>query len=167
LLFFCRNGGIFVRKRRSDFLSEFVSNQYPIETLKLIIIAALDLVDTFIITLGEESYLNSSTITNYEERLGSFQKNISSKVETMIISNMKTEENMKDFIKKYGIALNSLNSDERDVFICTFIKKKDNLSIQAKLKMHSVQLTMIRKSAIVRFSLKMGLDKFIPLFLNK
>lgn len=153
-----------MRKRRSDYLSDFVSNQYPIETLKTIIFASLDIVENFIIALGEEEYLNSSSISNYEERLGSFQKSTSSKVESICIRHMSTEPQMKEFIKKYGMALNSLNDDERDVFICTFVDRLDNLTILSKLKMHSVQLNTIRKSAIVRFSIKMGLDKFIHLF---
>lgn len=156
-----------MRKRRSDYLSNFVADQYPIETLKVIIFATLDIVDNFILSLGEEYYLNSSSISNYEERLGSFQKGTSSKVESMCIKQMSTEPKMKEFIKKYGIALKSLNEEEKAVFICTFIKRLDNLSILSKLKMHSEQLKMIRKSAIVRFSIKMGLVKFIDLFENK
>lgn len=155
-----------MRKRRSEYLSEFVSNQYPIETLKSIIIAILDLVENFIIILNEEKYLNSASISNYEERLGSFQRITSSKVESLCINTLQNELKMKDFIRKYGNALNSLNLEEKSVFIYTFIKKYDNLTILSKLRMHPVQLNTIRKSAIVRFSIKLGLENFIPLFDN-
>lgn len=156
-----------MRRRRTDYLSDFVANQYPIETLKVIIFATLDIVENFILTLGEENYLSSSSISNYEERLGSFQKSTSSKVESICIRQISTEPKMKEFIKKYGLALKSLNDDERAVFVYTFIKRMDNLSILSKLRMHSEQLKMIRKSAIVRFSIKLGLDKFIYLFDKK
>lgn len=153
-----------MRKRRSEYLSDFVSNQYPIETLKSIIFAVLDLVENFIIILNEERYLNSASISNYEERLGSFQRITSSKVESMCINTLHTELKMKDFIRKYGNALNSLNQEEKAIFIYTFIKKYDNLTILSKLRMHPVQLNTIRKSAIVRFSIKLGLERFVSLF---
>ena len=153
-----------MRARKSEYLDEFVVNQYPIEILKKIIFATLDIVDNFIITLGEESYLDSSSISNYEERLGSFNSNPSSKIESIYINQLSTDSKMKEFILKYGNALNSLNSGEREVFVAAFIKGEDNISIQDELKICPIQLNIIKKSAIVRFSLKLGLDKFINLF---
>ena len=153
-----------MRKRRSEYLSEFVANQYPVEVLKKIIIAVLDIVENFIVELEEDKYLNTYTTNRYEERIGSFQLCVSSKVESMCIKNMSTELQKRNFIAKYGMALNSLNREEKQVFIYTFIKRENNLTILSDLKMHPDQLTVIRKSAIVRFSIKLGLEKFIPLF---
>ncbi len=153
-----------MRKRRSDYLSDFVANQYPIETLKTIIFAVLDIVENFIIELGEENHINTISTCRYDEVVGSSPRNTSSKIESICIRQMKTEPLMKEFIRKYGDALNSLNREEKQVFIYTFIKKENNITILSDLKMHSVQLNAIRKSAIVRFSIKMGLEKFIPLF---
>lgn len=153
-----------MRKRRSDYLSDFVANQYPIETLKTIIFAVLDIVENFIIELGEENYITTSSTCRYDEIVGTSQRNTSSKIESICIRHMNTEPQMKDFIRKYGEALNSLNREEKQVFVYTFIKKENNITILTDLKMHSVQLNTIRKSAIVRFSIKMGLEKFIPLF---
>ena len=96
-------------KKRTDFLSGFVVEQYPIDILKEIINSVVDIVDNFIIELGEDEYLSLSSTSRYDERVGSSQRNTTSKIETMCI----------------------------------------------------------KKSAIVRFSIKMGLEKFVPLFKNE
>ena len=154
-------------KQRTDFLSGFVVEQYPIDILKQIINSVVDIVDNFIIELGEDEYLSLSSTSRYDERVGSSQRNTTSKIETMCIKKMKTEEKMKEFIYKYGQALNFLNREERQVFIHLFIKKSDTLTIYDDMKIGSNQYNVIKKSAIVRFSIKMGLEKFVPLFKNE
>lgn len=154
-------------KKRTDFLSGFVVQQYPIDILKEIINSVVDIVDNFIIELGEDEYLSLSTTSRYEERVGSSQRNTTSKIETMCIKKMNSEEKMKEFIYKYGLALNFLNREERQVFIHLFIKKSDTLTIYDDMKIGSNQYNVIKKSAIVRFSIKMGLEKFVPLFRNE
>lgn len=154
-------------KKRTDFLSGFVVEQYPIDILKQIINSVVDIVDNFIIELGEDEYLSLSSTSRYDERVGSSQRNTTSKIETMCIKKMKSEEKMKEFIYKYGQALNFLNREERQVFIHLFIKKSDTLTIYDDMKIGSNQYNVIKKSAIVRFSIKMGLEKFVPLFKNE
>lgn len=154
-------------KKRTDFLSGFVVEQYPIDILKQIINSVVDIVDNFIIELGEDEYLSLSSTSRYDERVGSSQRNTTSKIETMCINKMKSEEKMKEFIYKYGQALNFLNREERQVFIHLFIKKSDTLTIYDDMKIGSNQYNVIKKSAIVRFSIKMGLEKFVPLFRNE
>ena len=154
-------------KKRTDFLSGFVVEQYPIGILKEIINSVVDIVDNFIIELGEDEYLSLSSTSRYDERVGSSQRNTTSKIETMCIKKMNSEEKMKEFIYKYGLALNFLNREERQVFIHLFIKKSDTLTIYDDMKIGSNQYNVIKKSAIVRFSIKMGLEKFVPLFKNE
>ena len=154
-------------KKRTDFLSGFVVEQYPIDILKQIINSVVDIVDNFIIELGEDEYLSLSSTSRYDKRVGSSQRNTTSKIETMCIKKMKSEEKMKEFIYKYGQALNFLNREERQVFIHLFIKKSDTLTIYDDMKIGSNQYNVIKKSAIVRFSIKMGLEKFVPLFRNE
>ena len=114
-------------KKRTDFLSGFVVEQYPIDILKQIINSVVDIVDNFIIELGEDEYLSLSSTSRYDERVGSSQRNTTSKIETMCIKKMKSEEKMKEFIYKYGQALNFLNREERQVFIHLFIKNQIHL----------------------------------------
>ncbi len=155
-----------MKKKRNDFLSEFLVSQYPVDTFKLIINAVLDIVETFIVELEEDNYLSLSSTARYDERVGSSQRTTSSKIESMCIKKMHTDAKKKEFIYKYGQALNSLNKEEKQVFVNIFIKKMDVLSIYDEMKINSTQFGIIRKSAIVRFSIKMGLEKFIPLFEN-
>lgn len=150
-----------MRTRKSLYLSSFVANQYPIEKLKKIIYDVVDIVDNFILELNEENNIDSSSISKYEKRLGSFQAITSSRVESICFERSFKDKKKKEFILKYGIAVNYLNKLEKDVFILTFVKGESNISIIGKLHLNSEQLTIIRKSAIVRFSLKMGLDKFL------
>ena len=154
-------------KKRTDFLSGFVVEQYPIDILKQIINSVVDIVDNFIIELGEDEYLSLSSTSRYDERVGSSQRNTTSKIETMCIKKMNSEEKMKEFIYKYEQALDFLNREERQVFIHLFIKKSDTLTIYDDMKIGSNQYNVIKKSAIVRFSIKMGLEKFVPLFKNE
>lgn len=150
--------------RKSLYLTDYVANQYPIEVLKKMIFAVVDAVDNFILEIGEENYINSSSISKYEQRLGSFQRIASSKVESMCLSRIHEDEKKKSFILKYGLALKQLNVMEKEVFVATFVNGESNNAIKQSLGLGSDQLTTIRKSAIIRFSLKMGLTKFIPLF---
>ena len=156
-----------MRKRRSEYLSEFVSKQYPIEIFKTIIFVVLDIIDNFIIALEEDAYISTSSTKNYEDRVGKFQRNCSSKIESLTISKMKRDEDMKKFIQRYGYSLAQLNNEERKVFVSTFIDRLDSLSILSKYKMHSSQLNVIRKSAIVKFSLCLGLNNFVHLFIKE
>ena len=153
-----------MRRRKNIYLGSNVANQYPIEKLKNIIFDVVDIVDSFILDFGEEENLNSSSISKYEERLGQFQRVTTSKVESICINKITNDEKKKEFILKYGIAFKSLNDMEKKVFISTFIEGYTNNVIIKTLGLNSEQLTMIRKSAIVRFSLKMGLNKFITLY---
>ena len=156
-----------MKKKRNDYLTEFVVNQYPIDTLKLIINSVIDLVENFIVELEEDNYLSLSSTARYDERVGSSQRNTSSKIESMCIRKMQTDNKKREFIYKYGQALNSLNREEKQAFIHVFINKTDVLTILDEMKMNSNQFSSVKKSAIVRFSIKMGLEKFIPLFENK
>lgn len=153
-----------MRRRKSIYLSSNVANQYPTETFKNIIFDVVDIVDSFILDFGEEENIDSSSISKYEEKLGSFQRVTSSKVEAICLNKIKDDEKKKEFILKYGLALENLNEMEKKVFVATFIDGLTNNVIIKTLGLNSELLTTIRKSAIIRFSLKMGLNKFIHLY---
>lgn len=68
---------------------------------------------------------------------------------------------MKEFLKTFYNAYNSLNTEEKIIFDSTFIYCLTDLEIIDKYKTHSKRIRTVRKSAIVRFCLKAGLDKFI------
>lgn len=150
-----------MKKRRTDFLTDFIANQYPIEKFKEIIFITLDIVDNFLLTLENGFEYNSTSIASYGEKYCSPNRNINSKVESILIKNMQTEEKMTQFLESYFNAYHSLNNYEKDIFDATFIDRLTDIEIIEKYKTHSKQIRVVRKSAIVRFCLKAGLDKFV------
>ena len=90
-----------MRKRRTDFLNDYVANQYPIEKFKELIFITLDIVENFLLTLECGYNYNSSSIASYGEKYGSSQRNTNSKIESIIIKNMKDEEKMSNFLNLY------------------------------------------------------------------
>ena len=150
-----------MRVKRSPYLSEEVSKQYPIEKLKGLIINVIDIVENFILELGDENKYNSSSTAKYEECIGFQQFNTSSKIESMLIKMYDEEFKKRLFIDKYFKALESLDKLERKVIIYSFIDGITYEELCEKLELSTQTVNKIKKSAIVRFSLKLGLDKFI------
>lgn len=150
-----------MRKRRTEFLSEYVANQYPIEKFKELIFITLDIVENFLLTLENGYNYNSTSIASYEEKYGSSQRNTNSKIESIIIKNMIDEEKMSQFLNCYFIAYNTLNKDEKDIFDATFIDRLTDQEIIDKYKTYSKHITQVKKSAVIKFCLRSGLDKFV------
>ena len=96
-----------MRVKRSPYLSEEVSKQYPIEKFKGLIINVIDIVENFIIELGDENKYNSSSTARYEECVGSHQFSTTSKIESMLIKIYDQEPKKRQFIDKYFKALES------------------------------------------------------------
>lgn len=150
-----------MRKRRTEFLNEYVANQYPIEKFKELIFITLDIVENFLLTLENGYNYNSTSIASYEEKYGSSQRNTNSKIESIIIKNMRDEKKMSQFLNCYFIAYNTLNKDEKDIFDATFIDRLTDQEIIDKYKTYSKHITQVKKSAVIKFCLRSGLDKFV------
>lgn len=150
-----------MRKRRTEFLNEYVANQYPIEKFKELIFITLDIVENFLLTLENGYNYNSTSIASYEEKYGSSQRNTNSKIESIIIKNMRDEEKMSQFLNCYFIAYNTLNKEEKDIFDATFIDRLTDQEIIYKYKTYSKHITQVKKSAVIKFCLRSGLDKFV------
>ena len=161
LFFYCFDLEGTMKKRRTMYLTDFIANQYPIEKFKEIIFVTLDIVENFLLTLESGFDYNSVSIASYGEKYGSSQRNTHSKVESICIKNMQTQEKMTEFLESYFDAYRSLNQDEKNIFDATFIDKLTDLEIIEKYNTHSKQIRTVRKSAIVRFCLRAGLDKFV------
>lgn len=58
-----------MRKRRTDFLNDYVANQYPIEKFKELIFITLDIVENFLLTLECGYNYNSSSIASYGKNM--------------------------------------------------------------------------------------------------
>ena len=152
-----------MRKRRTDFLTDYVANQYPIEDFKELIFITLDIVENFLLTLENGFNYNSTSISAYGEKYGSSQRNTNSKIESIIIKNMKDEQKMSQFLNSYFTAYSTLNKEEKNIFDATFVDKLTDQDIIYKYRTYSKYITKVRKSAIVKFCLRSGLDKFVNL----
>lgn len=150
-----------MRIKRSLYMSEKISRQYPIEKFKGLIINVIEIVENFIIELGDEDKYDSSSTAKYDECIGTHQFSTSSKIESMLIRMYSEEDKKRQFIDKYFKALESLEKLERKVIIYTFIDCLEYDEICEKLGLCSQTVSKIKKSAIVRFSIKLGLDKFV------
>ena len=152
-----------MQKKRNVFLSDYVVKQYPISDFKKIIFITLDIVENFLLSLENGFDYNSLTIASYSEKYASFQKNKNSKIETIYLQNIDTNDKMQEFLKSYFNAYESLNDDEKIIFNASFIDRLSDLEIIYKYKTHSRYISMVRNSAIIRFCIKSGLDKFVDL----
>lgn len=150
-----------MRKRRTEFLTDYVANQYPIEKFKELIFITLDIVENFLLTLENGFNYNSTSIASYGEKYGSSQRNTSSKIEGIIIKNMRDEEKMSSFLNSYFTAYSTLNKDEKNIFDATFIDRLTDQEIISKYRTYSKHITIVKKSAIIKFCLRSGLDKFV------
>lgn len=152
-----------MRKRSSEFMTDYVTNQFPIVKFKEMIFAYLNIVELFQVMLNDKDYYIRITPT-YELRTSSGKLPTNSKIESFVIKKYDNKVKMEDCVLQYPMAFNELNEEERQVFLKTFVERKKDIEIIEELRIHSVKLNTIRKSAIVRFSIKLGFDKYVKNF---
>ena len=63
--------------------------------------------------------------------------------------------------KKSELYLTDINKDEKDIFDATFIDRLTDQEIIDKYKTYSKHITQVKKSAVIKFCLRSGLDKFV------
>ena len=150
-------------KQSNDLLNEYVVNQFPIKKFSEMIKACIGIVETFELILDDKDYYICYT-SHYGIKIGTSQRSTGSKVETFNIKKYDNAPKMKEFILKYYNAFDSLSFCEKQVFKETFINNTKDVVILEKLGLYNDLLSAIRKSAIVRFSLILGFDKFVNEF---
>lgn len=151
------------KKRRDKFLNDFIANQYPVDKFKQLIIDALDLAENFQLILDSDFDYNSSSIVSYGEKFGFSKYRKNSKVESLCIKHFNDEEKMREFLAVFWNAYDLLNDEEKQIFNATFIEGLTDLEIADIYKTHTHRIVFVRRSAIVRFCLRTGLDKFVYL----
>lgn len=150
---------------RKDFLSDFIINQFNCSKLEEMIIGFLDLIQTAQFVLSDDNYQIKITPT-YEMRLAgsSTVRKVSSKVESLVIHKYNTEDKLQDLVIKYPQAFNNLNSDEKMIFYRVFINHDKQNVICDELSIYPYQFQYIKKSAMVKFCLYLGLEKYVEYF---
>lgn len=152
-----------MRTKSTEFLSSFIVKQFDITKYRAITIAFLEITDTFETMLNNEYYKIHFDSSGYL-KIGGAKKPSTNKMESMLIRDFQTKEKMQEVLLKYKMAFNSLNEDEKEVFKCSFIDHLKDFDICDELCIYQKKLIQIRNSAIIRFCLFLGLDKFIDLF---
>ena len=88
---------------KEKLLSDFITSQYNIRKLEEVTKAFLELIDTVILILADDSY-NIKITPSYELKITGYSnvRNVSSKVESFIIHKYDSEEKLKDLVFKYS-----------------------------------------------------------------
>ena len=147
---------------KEKLLSDFITSQYNIRKLEEVTKAFLELIDTVILILADDSY-NIKITPSYELKITGYSnvRNVSSKVESFIINKYDSEEKLKDLVFKYSKSFNSMTKLERELFTKLFINKETKTYIMQDMRLYQYQFDPIKKSAVVKFCLVLGLDKYI------
>ena len=150
---------------RNNFLSDYIVSQFDIKKFETIIQAFLGLVELAQIMLNNPDY-NYKITSNNEVRLSGFStvRNISSKVESMVIHKYDNQPKLEELILKYPLAIKNLNEWERALFIDIYERNKSYSDIMNETSLIHYQFDYIRKSMIIRFCLSLGLEKYINEF---
>lgn len=152
-----------MRVRSNEYLSEFITGQFDLVKYRRMISAYLEIIATFQAMLNDE-YFKIQFSDNGDIKIGGAKKPSSNQMTSMLIREYDTQDKMKEVLLQFKMAFNSLNELEKDIFKLTFIKQMKDIDICAELYIYQKKLILIRNSAMIRFSLFLGLDKFVNLF---
>lgn len=145
---------------KENLLSNFITNQYNIGKLEEVIRAFLNLTETAIIILSNEDY-NIKITSSYEMKLSSRTKfSTTSRVESFLISKYDSDDKLKELLYKYSKAFNTMAKPERELFSKYFIKGEKKSIVMRDMGIYQYQFDPIKKSAVVKFCLVLGLDKY-------
>ena len=152
-----------MKKNKIDFLSDYVVKQYPIEAYKQLIKFAYEFADNFKLTLDEGFDYDSSSGVPLDENMGFSKYRKKSKIESMCLKFYKDDTRMREFLDIFNNAHDFLNKEEQNILDATFDDKLSDVEIMDKYNVNSRYIGKVRKSAIIRFCLKSGLNKVVIL----
>ncbi len=143
----------------NDVLSENLINQFDYNCIKKNIIDFIQVINLLSFKLKN---IEKPRITaNYEIKYNCFVPTTSSKIENFVIKKIWLEEEIKDAISKYTIAINSLNELERKVFIKEYICGSKDEVICYETGITPTKLLQVKKSASIKFSTILDLDNLL------
>lgn len=147
---------------RETILSDFITSQYNIRKLEEVTKTFLELIDTVILILADDSY-NIKITPSYELKITGYSsvRNVTSKVESFVIHKYDSEEKLKDLVYKYSKSFNNMSKVERELFTKIFINKEKKTYVMEEMGLYQYQFDPIKKSAVIKFCLVLGLDKYV------
>ena len=137
-------------------LSESIINQFDYNQIKKNIVEFISGID--LLTFKLKNIERPKITPSYEIKYNCFIPVTSSKVENFIIRKITLEEEIKEIISKYSIAVNSLNELERKVFIKSYIYDNKDDDISYEIGVNLTKLLQVKKSASIKFSTILDLD---------
>lgn len=152
-----------MRTKSNEYLSDFIVKQFNLIKYRALTNAFLEITLTLEAMLNDE-YYRIRFDSGGDLKLGGAKRPSSSQMESMLIRDYQTKETMQQVLLKYKMAFNNLNDNEKEVFRLSFIEHLKDLDICDELCIYQKKLIQIRNSAMIRFCLYLGLDKFIDLF---
>lgn len=142
-------------------LSDFIIQQYDIEKMEELTIAFINLVETALIKLIDDDY-DIKITPSYEMRvIGNPIISTSSKIESFLISKYDNDDKLKELLYKYSKSFNNMTIAEREIITKVYIKDEKKTNVMLDMNLHQYQFDSIRKSAIVKFCLVLGIDKYV------
>lgn len=150
-----------VKKMKERILSDFIIQQYDIEKMEELTIAFINLVETALIKLIDDDY-DIKITPSYEMRvIGNPIISTSSKIESFLISKYDNDDKLKELLYKYSKSFNNMTIAEREIITKVYIKDEKKTNVMLDMNLHQYQFDSIRKSAIVKFCLVLGIDKYV------
>lgn len=142
-------------------LSDFIINQYDIEKMEELTIAFINLVETALIKLTDDDYDIKITPSYEMKVIGNPIISSSSKIESFLISKYDNDDKLKELLYKYSKSFNNMTITEREIITKVYIKDEKKTNVMLDMNLHQYQFDSIRKSAIVKFCLVLGIDKYV------
>ena len=153
---------------KNGLLTKYICNQFDYINLKKMVEIFLNMIKVLQMRLKENN--NCFQITANYDLVCQGSSNVflnTSKIESLMIKNYNTEEKIKECIDKFIYGYNQLNHEEKIVFYYTFFTLNTNDLLKDKLNISTSDIYLIRKSAVIKFSLILGLDSLTHIVLDK
>lgn len=152
-----------MRTKSNEYLSDFIVKQFNLIKYRALTNAFLEITLTLEAMLNDE-YYRIRFDCGGDLKIGGAKRPSSNQMDSMLIRDYQTKETMQQVLLKYKMAFNNLNDSEKEVFRLSFIGHLKDFDICDELCIYQKKLIQIRNSAMIRFCLYLGLDKFIDLF---
>ena len=150
--------------KRSKYKSDVTLKHYDTVILNEMICAFLEIIDDLILILDEDDY-NLKMSSNYELKVSNATRPRTSKVESLALNFYDTKDKIRNLILKYPNAFNILTEEERILFNAIYIDHLREYQVIEKYpQFYYNKIQAVKKTAIIRFSLKLGLHNFIDAY---
>lgn len=155
MLSFCLLGGFYM----NGLLSDSIINQFDYGVIKKNIIDFISAIN--LLSFKLKNIERPKITPSYEIKYNCFVPTTSSKIENFVIKKIFLEEEIKEIISKYTMAVNSLNDMERKVFIKTYIYEQKDDVMCYEVGVNATKLLQVKKSASIKFSTILDLENLL------